>query len=57
LLITTVANSLRYADDIVSTAEARAFSTTRVRPTPVQRQPGDLPLAGVLALLALALLV
>ncbi|MBS1251585.1 MAG: Energy-coupling factor transporter transmembrane protein EcfT [Anaerolineales bacterium] len=56
LLVTVVVNSLRHADDIVNAAEARAFSPDRARPLPVTRERSDLALAGVLVLLALALL-
>lgn len=57
LLVTVVINSLRHADDIVNAAEARAFSPARARPLPVTREPSDVALAGVLVLVALALLV
>jgi energy-coupling factor transport system permease protein len=55
LLVTVVANSLRYADDIVSAAEARAFSLERARPLPVTWRARDLALAGALAGATLAL--
>jgi len=57
LLVTVVANSLRYADDIVSAAEARAFSLERSRPLPVAWRARDLALAGLLASIAVALAV
>ncbi len=55
LLITVVANSLRHADDIVSAAEARAFSAARARPLPVSWRWGDLALALALTAAAVAL--
>ena len=55
LLVTVVANSLRYADDIVSAAEARAFSLERARPLPVTWCGSDLALTGILAGITLAL--
>lgn len=57
LLITVIINSLRHADDIVSAAEARAFSTTRTRPMLMTRRRSDLALAGILLAAALALLL
>jgi energy-coupling factor transporter transmembrane protein EcfT len=48
LLVTIVVNSLRHADDIVSAAEARAFSVTASRPMPVKWQRSDLALAACL---------
>lgn len=55
LLVTVVANSLRHADDIVSAADARAFSVERARPLPVTWHRSDLVLIGALAALAVAL--
>jgi len=57
LLITVVVNSLRHADDIVSAAEARAFSTTRVRPRHIVWRQSDVILAGTLLAVALAVLL
>jgi energy-coupling factor transporter transmembrane protein EcfT len=57
LLVTVVAGSLRHADDIVSAADARAFSIDRARPLPVRWQRGDLALMGVLAAVAVALIL
>jgi len=42
---------------IVSAAEARAFSTTRVRPRHIMWRRGDLALASTLLAVALALLL
>lgn len=55
LFVTVVANSLRHADDIVSAAEARAFSIERSRPLPLTWRRADLALTGVLAAAVLAL--
>lgn len=55
LLVTTVANSLRHADDIVNAAEARAFAIDRRRPLPPLWRGCDLVLAA--GLLATAILV
>jgi len=57
LLITVVVNTLRHADDIVSAAEARAFSTTRVRLRRIVWRQSDMALAGTLLAVALALLL
>ncbi len=57
LLITVVVNSLRHADDIVSAAEARAFSIGRVRPQPVGWSRADLALTAVLSVIALVVLL
>jgi energy-coupling factor transport system permease protein len=57
LLITVVVNTLRHADDIVSAAEARAFSTTRVRLRYIMWRQSDMLLAGTLLAVALALLL
>jgi energy-coupling factor transporter transmembrane protein EcfT len=57
LLITVVVNSLRHADDIVSAAESRAFSTTRVRLRHITWRQSDMVLAGTLLAVALALLL
>lgn len=54
LLVTVVANSLRHADDVVSAAEARAFSVERARPLPVTWRRRDLALTGALAIAAVA---
>jgi energy-coupling factor transporter transmembrane protein EcfT len=51
LLVTIIVNSLHHADDIVSAAEARAFSATSTRPMPWKRRRSD----GVLALALLAI--
>ncbi len=56
LLITVITNSLRQADDIVTAAEARAFSPNRARPLSIARRRGDFALAGAL-LAAMILLV
>ncbi len=57
LLVTIVVNTLRHADDIVSAAEARAFSVERTRP-PFRWgwQRGDALLAGALCVLIVAML-
>jgi energy-coupling factor transporter transmembrane protein EcfT len=55
LLITVVVNSLRHAEDIVNAAEARAFSITRARPMSIMWRRGDLAVAGILLVGALAL--
>lgn len=57
LLATIVVNSLRHAEDIVSVAEARAFSTTCARPLRIAWRRGDRALAGVLLLKALAVML
>ncbi len=48
LLVTIIVNSLRHADDIVSAAEARAFSPGRFPIPPIRWQRGDMALAGFL---------
>jgi energy-coupling factor transporter transmembrane protein EcfT len=48
-LITTVANTLRYRDDIVSAAAVRAFDPHKGRPLPLPLLPSDLWLLAVLA--------
>ncbi len=55
LLVTVVAGSLRHADDIVSAAEARAFSVERARPLPITCRRRDLAVTGVLAAVAVAI--
>jgi energy-coupling factor transporter transmembrane protein EcfT len=57
LLTTIVVNSLRHVEDIVSAAEARAFSTTCARPLHIAWRRGDRILAGVLLLMALAVML
>ena len=57
LLVTVIANSLRHADDVVSAAEARAFSVERSRPRDIKAGRADLLVAAVLASLTLALLL
>jgi energy-coupling factor transporter transmembrane protein EcfT len=56
LLITVVVNSLRHAEDIVNAAEARAFSITRARPMSLVWRRDDLILAGILLMVAFALI-
>jgi energy-coupling factor transporter transmembrane protein EcfT len=56
LLITVIVNSLRHAEDIVNAAEARAFSITRARPMPLVWRREDMVLAGVLLVVAFALI-
>jgi len=48
LFITVITNSLRQAEDIVTAAEARAFSTRRARPLSIARSRGDYAVAGTL---------
>ena len=55
LLVTIVVNSLRHADDIVSAAEARAFSVEKAPARHFEWKPGDWQL--VLGLLVAACLV
>jgi energy-coupling factor transporter transmembrane protein EcfT len=57
LLITVITNSLRHADDIVTAAEARAFSTSRARPLSITRSQGDYALAAGLIAVAFLLVV
>lgn len=57
LLITIVVNSLRHADDIVSAAEARAFSPGQSPAQQIQWQRSDLALAGFLLAATLGLLM
>ena len=57
LLVTGVVNSLGHADDVVSAAEARAFSIGRQQPRPVGWSRADLALAAVLLVVGLAVLV
>lgn len=55
LFVTVVVNSLRHADEIVNAAEARAFSTERSRPVPLQHRSSDLALNSALLVLAFVL--
>lgn len=57
LLVTVIAGSLRNADDIVSAADARAFSIERARPMPLRWQRGDVALAALLLAAAVALIL
>ena len=57
LLVTVVVNALRHADDIVSAAEARAFSVARARHQPMEWRPLDLALTIFLAMAGLVLLL
>ena len=59
-LVTTVANTLRYGDEVVNTAAVRAFDPNVGQPTSLPLRRADLWLAAMLAgcsglLLALAL--
>jgi len=55
LLLTVVVNSLRYGDQVVAAAEARAFSPERSHPAPLRWSPTDLAVVGTLTALAVAL--
>ncbi len=57
LVVTIVVNSLRHVDDIVSAAEARAFSSDQSPIQPIQWQRGDLALGGFLLAATLGLLL
>ena len=57
LLVTVVVNSLRHADDVVSAAEARAFSLDRMRPRPVGWSRADLALAAGLVVVGLVVVL
>lgn len=57
LLVAVIAGSLRRGDDIVSAAEARAFDPSGSQGPPLRVAGADLALAGVLAVLGLALLM
>jgi energy-coupling factor transporter transmembrane protein EcfT len=48
-LVTTVANTLRYRDDIVNAATVRAFDPHKGQPLPLPLRPSDLWLLAVLA--------
>jgi energy-coupling factor transporter transmembrane protein EcfT len=52
-----ITNSLRHADDIVTAAEARAFSTSRARPLSITRRQGDYLLAAALIVVAILLVL
>ncbi len=55
LLLTIIVNSLRYGDQVVAAAEARAFSAERTHPVPLRWSPTDLAVVGTLTALAVAL--
>jgi energy-coupling factor transporter transmembrane protein EcfT len=55
LLVTVVANSLRHADDIVGSAEARAFSPERRSVVPLVWGAADVWAIGILVATTLAL--
>lgn len=57
LLVTVIANSLRHAEDIVSAAEARAFSAERSYVRAVEVTRTDVVVCAGLAVLTLALLL
>jgi len=50
LLLTVATNSLRYADQVVAAAEARAYSPQRARPLPLAWSWADVALVGGLSL-------
>ena len=55
LFLTILTNSLRYGDQVVAAAEARAYSPQRARPLPLEWSWADIVLAGGLVLIVLAL--
>jgi energy-coupling factor transporter transmembrane protein EcfT len=57
LLVTVVVNSLRHAEDVVSAAEARAFSIDRMRPRPAGWRRADVALAGGLLVVGLTIVL
>ena len=57
LLVTVVVNALRHADDVVSAAEARAFSIDHMQPRPVTWSRADVAVAAVLLVAGLAVLL
>jgi energy-coupling factor transporter transmembrane protein EcfT len=57
LLITVMTNSLRQAEDIVTAAEARAFSTHRTRPLSTRRAQSDFAVAGALLTVTILLVL
>jgi energy-coupling factor transporter transmembrane protein EcfT len=57
LLITVMTNSLRQAEDIVTAAEARAFSTHRTRPLSTRRAQNDFAVAGALLTVTILLVL
>jgi energy-coupling factor transporter transmembrane protein EcfT len=57
LLITVISNSLRQAEDIVTAAEARAYSPDHTRPLSTARYQGDYAVAGALFVVTILLAV
>jgi energy-coupling factor transporter transmembrane protein EcfT len=57
LLVTAMTNSLRQAEDIVTAAEARAFSTSRTRPLSTRRVQNDYAVAGALLTVTILLVL
>jgi energy-coupling factor transporter transmembrane protein EcfT len=55
LIITVIANSLRQAEDIVTAAEARAFSTRQARPLSINTSRSDFAVAGALLVVTILL--
>lgn len=55
LLLTIIVNSLRYGDQVVVAAEARAFSPEWIGPLPLRWSPADLVVVGTLAALVVVL--
>ena len=56
-LITTVANTLRYGDEVVNAAMVRAFDPQNGRPAPLPLRQGDLWLSAILAGCSITLLI
>ena len=57
LLVTVISNSLRQAEDIVTAAEARAYSPGRTRPLSTARNQGDYAVAGTLLAVTILLVL
>ena len=55
LFLTILTNSLRYGDQVIAAAEARAYSPQRARPLPLDWSWVDILLAGVLLIIVMAL--
>lgn len=55
LLLTTIVNSVRHAEDIVAAAEARGFRVDQRRPTTFSWRSGDLALLAFVAIAVLAI--